>query len=329
MNRSRRTAALAVALTAVGAAGLPATASALPLQAKVTSGHSLVVKLRAPKAESTGYHWAVSTRAPKSLLRRTSNSFAGKRQVFTFRAGRPGATVLRFRYVPPGRGRKAIKRYELTVEVNRPARRLRCYPPRSHTVISNGKARIFWIRRSVTIAVSGPVERHTYKQYYGCAFSRERAHPLDNIGPNGPLGAARNRYGLIRMNGTTAAWRLDQPCPFIYQSGCPDGSSVLSSQDLRTGRVIRRVTIGNYPTNVVTGLVLSRRGGIAWIEFMGNDENLVYRSDRAPKAGRRTAYDSRLLDDGLHGYVDPDSLAAEGNGFRWKRDGVLQHARLR
>jgi hypothetical protein len=31
----------------------------------------------------------------------------------------------------------------------------------------------------------------------------------------------------------------------------------------------------------------------------------------------------------MHGFVDPDSLVAEGNGFRWKHAGVKTHASLR
>jgi hypothetical protein len=333
MNRSSRAATFVVALVAVGAWAMPAAAATRYSTASVTGGGRLLVTLPAPNAGSTGYHWAVSTQAPKSLLRRTSNRFSGNRQLFTFRAGRAGVALLRFRYVPPGRGRKAIKRYFLTVEVNRPAPRLRCYPPHSHTVISNAQARLFWIRRSVTIAVGSAPYRYTYRQYYGCAFSRERAHPLDNLGSNGSANAGDNSYNLIRLKGTTAGFMLAKGCPFVLGGGCGIGPFVVSSQDLRTGRLIRRVRIGDFAQsegpNDVSGLVMSRRGGLAWIEFEGRDVNSVHRSDKGPKAGRRSAHDNTVLDNGLHGYVDFDSLHAESGGFRWKNRGVFRHASLR
>jgi hypothetical protein len=339
MERPRRTAALAVGIVAALGATAPAANADAPQTIKrvtVVSGHTLRVALRAPQAGSTGYHWNVSTFAPGSLLRRTSNRFVGSNQVFTYRAGRPGATRLRFRYVPPGRGARAVKTHDLYVSVNRPAHRIRCYPAGSRTVISNGRVRVFTIRRSVLVAINSRDVFH-YNAYYGCGFRRDRAHPLDNSGALGfgwssSDNVGDNFYSRVTLNGDVAGYLFRKDCPFGQPSGgCADIlPQAIVSQNLVTGRVIRRVYPAGAPFNFdINGFVLSARGGFAWLEFEGHDINSVHRSDRPARPGRRVAHENQVLDDGTHGFVDPDSLYAEGNGFRWKNRGIRRHASLR
>jgi hypothetical protein len=339
MVKSRRTALFAVGIVAALGGTAPAASAHAPQTSKrvaVTGGHTLQVALSAPNAGSTGYHWNVSTLAPGSLLRRTSNRFIGSRQVFTFRAGRPGVTRLRFRYVPPARGARAVRIVDLYVSVNRPAHRLRCYPAGSRTVISNGRVRVFTVRRSVLVAIDSRQLFH-YNAYYGCAFRRDRAHSLDNSGSpgygwNSSDNVGDNVYRTVTLNGDVAGYLFRKDCPFGQASGgCADIlPEAIVSQNLVSGRVIRRVYPAGAPfNNVITGLVVSARGGFAWLEFEGHDVNSVHRSDQPARYGHRVATDNQVLDDGTHGYVDTDSLHAERGGFRWKNSGVRRHATLR
>jgi hypothetical protein len=331
MNRSRRTAAFAIA-AALGVSA-PASAAGTPDHQKVTvtSGSTLTIGLRAPNSGSTGFHWNVSTVAPGSLLRRTSRRFVGSNQVFTYKTRRAGVGRLHFKYVPPGRGAAPVKRLDLDVVVNRPAQRLRCYTPRSRTVISNGRVRVFKIRRSLIVALDSPYVVH-YDAYYGCDLRKDRAYPLDNGGSNSSDNVGPNVYRTVELNGNVAGYIFRKACPPGTEGGgCADIlPEAIVSQNLTTGRVIRRVFPAGAPfNNVITGLVLSARGGFAWLEFAGHDINSVHRSDRPATAGHTVATEDQVLDDGMHGFVDPDSLVAEGNGFRWKHAGVKTHASLR
>jgi hypothetical protein len=336
MRKPRRTAVFAVGIAAALGAGAPvASAVAAPAdpahsQRAVTAGQSLKIALPAPNSGSTGYHWNVSTFAPGTLVRRTSERFSGNRQVFTYRTGRPGVALLQFAYVPPGRGAEPVKRLDFKVVVNRPVRRLRCYPPGSRTVISNGKVRVFKLRRSLIIALHSRDYVH-YDAYFGCDFRRDRAHPLDGS-PNSSDTIGESVYQTVKLNGRVTGYLLRANCPYTVHldGGCTEiGALAAVSQNLTTGRVIRRVYASDAAYNqVITGLVLSARGGLAWIEFHGQDVNSVHRSDQPGRNGG-IATDNQELDNGEHGFVDPDSLHAEGDGFRWKNRGIRRHASLR
>jgi hypothetical protein len=333
MNRSCRAVATAAALIALGAASGDAFANTVHATANSTvtlpGGHVLRVSLRPPDSGSTGYHWRASTLAPKSLLRRTSNRTIRGRQVFTFRAGSPGITRVRFRYVPPARGAKPVRRIDLNVVVNPRHQRLRCYAPRTRTVLSNTRARVFRIRRSFTIATEF-VERKHYYAYFGCDFRRDRAHPLANLGSNGSLNASVNRYATVLLRGNVAGFILHKGCPFVV-GGCPGPiPPAVVSQDLGTGRVIRRVFVGTEgdAPNSVPALLMSANGGLAWMEFEGHDVNSVHRSDHPIVGGNAVAHDNQVLDDGRHGYVDEDSMHAVRGGFRWKNNGTVRRASL-
>ena len=324
MNRSCRRAAVVVALLLLGAGASDASARS------VTGGHTLKVSLRPPNSGSTGYHWRVSTLAPKSLLRRTSNRTRRGRQVFTFRAGSPGITILRFRYVPPARGAKPVRRLDLPVVVNPRHQRLRCYAPHTRTVLSNTRARVFRIKRSFTLAEFFRM-RTNYYEYFGCDFRRDRAYPLANLGSHGTENASVNRYQTVLLRGSVAGYVVHKSCPLRLAGGCPGPipPSVVS-QDLRSGKVIRRVYVGTDGdlANRVTGLVLSSNGGLAWMEYEGHDVNSVHRSDHPVVGGNAIAHDHQVLDDGRHGYVDDDSLRALRGGFRWKNNGTVRRASL-
>jgi hypothetical protein len=335
MHRSFRAATVVVALLALGAFAPTAFASAVTATAsssKITlrGGHVLRVSLRPPDSGSTGYHWNVSTPAPRPLLRRTSDRTSHGSQVFTFRAGRAGVTVLHFRYVPPGRGAKPVNRLDLRVVVDPPAQRLRCDPPHSRTVLSTRRARIFSVRRSVVVALHGVHVFH-YNALYGCDFHRQRAHPIANLGSNHSDNASANRLGAVKLKGRIAGFVLYKGCRFAVLG---DGACIepyppaLVSQDLGTGRVIRRVFTKGFPAHPVIRFVMSGRGGLAWMEYEGNNVNSVHRSDHPIVGGNAIATDNQVLDDGRHGYVDDDSLYGIRDGFRWKSAGVVKKASL-
>jgi hypothetical protein len=334
MNRSCRMAAAAAALLALGAGSGNAFANTVHATANSTvtlsGGHVLRVSLRPPNSGSTGYHWRASTVAPKSLLRRTSNRTVRGRQVFTFRAGSPGVTRIRFRYVPPARGAKPVRRIDLTVVVNPRHKRLRCYAPHTRTVLSNTRARVFRMRRSFTLATEF-VQRTRYWAYFGCDFRRDRAHPLANLGSNGSINASENNYATVLLRGSVAGYILRKGCLLAFP-GCLNAHiPAVVSQDLRTGRVIRRVFVGSAHDefgNPVPTLLMSANGGLAWMEFEGHDVNSIHRSDHPIVGGNAIAHDNQVLDDGQHGYVDEDSLHAVRGGFTWKRGGTVRRASL-
>ena len=113
--------------------------------------------------------------------------------------------------------------------------------------------------------------------------------------------------------------------------GCPGPiPPAVISQDLGTGRVIRRVFVGTEgdAPNSVTTLLMSANGGLAWMEFEGHDVNSVHRSDHPIVGGNAVAHDNQVLDNGRHGYVDEDSMHAVRGGFRWKNNGTVRRASL-
>jgi predicted secreted protein len=339
----RRIATLALASVSVlGVATTGASAKTVGQQASgstvsLSTGQSLAIKLRPADSGSTGYHWHVATRPARSVLRLASNTVTGSYQRFVYTGGGAGRTSLKLQYVPPGRAADPVKTFRLTVKVRAPAPRLGCTPGGSNTIAQNDVARVFKIRRSVTLVQGGKRHRYRYDAYYGCELSRDIAYELDNTGDTGRTGdanASQNAYPNLTLRGRRVGYVFVKGCPFSV-NGCPGSPQhFVDSQDLRTGRLIRRVavdadTAGSYP---VSGLLMSAAGGLAWIENVRATDtaparNAVRRSDLPRNQGEAYATDFTTLDPGDG--VDPDSLRLEGPNVTWLRGGALQTAPLR
>jgi hypothetical protein len=299
-------------------------------EAYLLKGEKLRIKLRPADSGSTGYHWRVSKVPARRLLRLVSahRSRTGKFQVFTYRARRRvGETDLQFKYMPPGRHRRAADTVDLSVAVNRHPPKYGCHPKGSETVARNGKVRVFKIQRSVIEFHS----RQRYTAYYGCELRKKRAYLLDNFGPDRPDNASQNDYSTFRLRGTKVAYVFRKECPFARD--CTDQSyRYVESQSLHTGRMLRSVPVRIGPAvNGVSDIVLTRSGGLAWIEndAYKQNVNLVIRSDQPPKRRGRIAHDDTILDFGEDGYVAPQSLERDGGDVTWVHAGARRRATLR
>jgi hypothetical protein len=84
---------------------------------RLVPGQSLVVIADRSNSGSTGYHWDRARRRNRSVLRFASSYAISGGQRIVYRAARSGSTSLVLRYVPPGRGGRAVETFRLTVRV--------------------------------------------------------------------------------------------------------------------------------------------------------------------------------------------------------------------
>jgi hypothetical protein len=336
---------IALAALAIGALGLgvPGTASAKTVRPQggdvedsstfVLKGQTLRVVLRPGGSASTGYHWVLKREGTRPSLRLLSShaSRDGKRQVLRFKARRAGWTRFEFRYMPPGRGRRAARFAELNVAANRRVPRYGCHPKGSKTVVANSEVRVFRKRRSIFIphAISSRTA-----VYYGCERAQNRAYPLDRAS-NSQETVRGNRYSHFRLRGTKVGYFVAQGCTLdAYSRGCDGASGRVRSNDLHSGATIRSTAVasssnGPYPVDV-TDLVMSPLGGLAWIEDdTGLDMAAVLRSDQPPAAGRRTAHDRGPLSRGSEDSFELRSLRFADGFVYWMRGGATFRAPLR
>ncbi|HEX5911238.1 MAG TPA: hypothetical protein VFY44_12160 [Thermoleophilaceae bacterium] len=172
-----------------------------------------------------------------------------------------------------------------------------CAKKGSTTVRATRDARLFTV-----------FTRDAVDHLYGClrAVGRpvELAEATDEID-------AETAFGDVRLSGRYAAWRetsTDVSCKAACPPGYDGTTESVSVYDLRRRRTVRTVSAG------VTGgaLVLTRRGGVAWLS--GEE---LFAADRSG---------TRRLDTGA---IAPRSLRAEISIVSWVRDGVERFARLR
>jgi len=174
-----------------------------------------------------------------------------------------------------------------------------CAKKGSKTVRASRDARLF------TVSTRDAVDH-----LYGCLRSVGR--PVELAEETDDLDST-STFGDVRLSGRYAAWRetstsTDDSCRADCPSSGFDGTTEsVSVYDLRRRRTVRTVSDG------VTdhALVLTRRGGVAWLS--GND---LFAADRSGQ---------RLLDTGA---IKPRSLRAEISIVSWVRDGVERFARL-
>ena len=105
--------------TPVGAAPRPRTVHWWDSGSSVhlTRGQGLVVDLDRSNSGSTGYHWEHGRAPARSVLRFASSHVISGGQRITYRAVGSGRTTFVLKYVPPGRGRRAVETFRLTVRV--------------------------------------------------------------------------------------------------------------------------------------------------------------------------------------------------------------------
>jgi predicted secreted protein len=304
--------------------------------ASLLSGESVTIKLKPGNSASSGYHWEVARKPAKKVLRLQVQhpTNGGKRQVFIYKALRPGGATLRLRYVPPGRHAKAVKTYRLQVAVNGREPRLDCSASgRPSTELARSDtAVVFKVPRTLYAVEVNITKKIAYDAFYGCELANDRAYRLGGVVDlRGP-----ESFANIRLNGNFAGYRRDEGCPYDQFHGCTVPSRYVESQDLGTGKTLRRIQIGHaFPVpdfgNTVSELFVSPTGGLAWIEEsrddQGHADNLVLRSDAAPAQGGSGVEEGEILDRGEH--VDPASLRYDGTNVTWLRDGAQQTAPLR
>ena len=348
MGRGRGIAVAVVAAAALGAAA-PGVAAAKVVnvhpgedrfdgeaphgEAYLLAGEQLRIFARPATSGSTGYHWRIAKRPSTGLLRRVSNHVSGdgKYQVISFRARhRVGQTSLQLRYESPTGREVRKRRVNLRVAVNQPAPRYGCYPAHSVTQTANRQVRIFRILRSFVF--EGGTAR--YVVYYGCEKATGRAFALHYRTQPRPENASVDTIENFTLRGNKVGFYFLKQCSIVRS--CTDAVRFVESQDLHTGRRIRSVDPVPGPGGGQFGrdlarLLVSATGGLGWIEKEpGNDElNYVYKSDAPPARSGGVAHDRTTLDDGLHGYVDWDSLRYANGQLSWKREGVRQYAPLR
>jgi predicted secreted protein len=336
-----RTAVLAIAIAALGVASPAAGAatvsgSANGKAASLLAGESLTIDLKPANSGSSGFHWAVATKPSKKVLRLTSDrpSSDGKQQVFTYRALGPGTTPLVLRYRAPGRHGKTVKTFRLGVAVNEQEPQLDCSASGRHAdltpVANSGTAVVFTLRRTLFAWLGGPF-RIPYDAYYGCELSQQQAFRLGGVVDL----VDRHDFWNIVLDGSVVGYVHEVGCSFVPGAhDCIGTERTVESQDLHTGKLIRRVavtrTVDGSP-GPVSGLVVSPTGGLGWIEQgrdpEGHAENLVRRSDAPADPGAPFATSAELLD--RSALVDPDSLRYDGADVIWTDDGKAQRAPLR
>jgi hypothetical protein len=300
------------------------------------SGQSVTIKLKPGSSASSGYHWEVARKPAKKVLRLQVQhpTNGGKRQVFVYKALRPGGATLKLRYVPPGRHAKAVKTYRLQVAVNGREPRLDCSAsgrPRSE-IARNATAVVFKVPRTLYAVEFNATEKIAYDAFYGCALANDRAYRLGGVVD---LREPHN-FTNIRLNGNFTGYRRDEECPYDQFHGCTVPATYIESQDLGTGKTLRRIQVGHaFPVpdfgNSVSEVFVSPTGGLAWIEESRDDEgradNLVLRSDALPAQAGSVVKEREVLDRGE--LVDPTSLRYDGTDVTWVRDGAQQSAPLR
>src|SRR4051794_5587478 len=302
-------------------------------EAYLLAGEKLRIFARPASSGSTGYHWRVANRPSARLLRRGSSHVSGdgKYQVISYKARyRVGETRLQLRYESPTGREVRKRRINLRVAVNSRPPKYGCYPAHSVTQTANRQVRIFRILRSFVF------EGHfaSYVVYYGCEKHSGHAFALHYGTQPRPENASQDAFENFALRGTKIGFYFTKQCSIVRS--CTDAVRFVESQDLHSGRRIRSVEPipgpgGGQFGRDLAGLVVSPTGGLAWIEKEpGNDElNYVYKSDAPPARSGGVAHDRTTLDDGLHGYVDWDSLRYAGGQISWKREGVRQYAPLR
>jgi hypothetical protein len=76
-----------------------------------------VVDVDRSDSGSTGYHWEHAKAPARSVLRFASSHVISGGQRITYRAVGNGRTSFVLKYVPPGRGGRAVETFRLTVRV--------------------------------------------------------------------------------------------------------------------------------------------------------------------------------------------------------------------
>jgi hypothetical protein len=330
------TLAIAMGTSAASASAEPLTNSASGGLEYVAKGEGLTLRLAPANSGSSGYHWRVASKRSRAVLplRASYAGVGGRRQVLEFSARRVGLARLKLQYVPPGRHRKVVKTFRLDVVVNPAEPKLNCTPGRARTIVDNGVAQAFALRRSALVYTQSQnyLRSVAYDAYYGCDYSRDTAYPLL---PRGAEPAFDELYNLT-LNGTTLGYVVQTGCPFKYEGGCsgPDAPRV-ESVDLHAGTLVRSASVSRCSLRPdcfarVTGLVVSPAGGLAWIESGRDDDPVtVHRSDRPAQPGEAAASDDDVIGDGEPGDVDPLSLHYDGTEFSYVRGGEVHRAPLR
>lgn len=340
--------AVAATLAAIALTSMASAASADSTSPGRTStaiylfkGQTLTVAVNRADSGSTGYHWRVASKGTSAVLKLKSSrpSPSGKSQVLTFTARAVGYTHLRLAYVPPGRHRKAARKFDDQVVVNKPEPKVHCYDfNESKTVASNSAVRVFTVRRTMLAYLGGKTaSREGYDAFYGCEFAADRAFQLSGA-------YARDQVFNISLNGSKVGFALVPACPITAGGNCSgQDATTVQSVDLHTGELVRYVQVsgcGADPTgqgdpprpecyNQVTGLFVSPTGGLAWIEAYDGKPSYVHRSDRPAEPGQRYARDNDIVGLDEPGTLDPNSLRYDGSEIRYLRDGREYRAPLR
>jgi hypothetical protein len=191
------------------------------------------------------------------------------------------------------------------------ARRSRCQPKRSRTVVATGAARIF--------TLSKVHEGNHVQLVYGCAFSKNRRYLLSRVEDDGEY-ATGSATQDPRLLGRRVAYVLVGIDSARSKFGGGNPGSSLVVKDLRTGRVVSSATT---PENAgVADFDATRSGALAWIEAAYHDfaapTYRVFKQD----AGGQTLLDSTS---GISG----DSLAISGSTVYWTNAGSARSTTLR
>jgi hypothetical protein len=159
--------------------------------------------------------------------------------------------------------------------------------------------------RSVPVSEDGIARLYTLGgRWYACMYSRGAPTRLDwqysGFGVRGPL-----------LSGAFVA-----VIDYAYDGAADIEVDEYSVRviDLRTDNVTSSRSPNNAP---IRSLVLSTRGGVAWIACPGQCEV------RRRQAGESTEVIARSTS------IDPESLQLQGDLLSWTEDGAVQNATLR
>ena len=196
----------------------------------------------------------------------------------------------------------------------------KCPPGRSRLITADTQAQVY-----VRPGGSGPHGVYQAEEIFGCAYGGKRSYSLG--GPPGfdaEGGGESSHYTLAGVILASENFGLqDFPAP-----GLPERERYVEVENLRSGRLLRKVPTGTSSSNsvgvgpVVT-LVVKSDGAVAWIA--GNTKEA---------AEHATSYEvhavddtgNRLLSSGAD--IDPHSLALGGSTLYWTQGGKPMSAVL-
>jgi hypothetical protein len=194
-----------------------------------------------------------------------------------------------------------------------------CRPGRSKLVAADTQSVVYLAR------VTSRPRDTSFTAYVGCIRGHRQAYVLGGTPVGSSSGAAGSR--LYTVAGSIVAWEHSEST--TGESGHAEW--VLIVEDLRSGRVLRRVPTGiaNPPVRGLVGsgpatqIVVDAQGALAWIV-----------ETASPAGGRPAQFEVHAADQGgtrtlaSGADISPRSLALVGDTLYWTQDGKASSVTL-